>query len=74
MKSKPQRVKTRIEKEKGRWVVYLDVTFWEPEEEFPMKTLTHRIRDFSAKRQAEVAAEVYRRTADRDMEEPPFGL
>jgi hypothetical protein len=74
LKSNAQKVETRIEEEKGRWVVYLEVTFWESEQDYPLKTVIHRVQDFSTKKQAEVAAKLYRRTVDRDMEEPPFGL
>ncbi len=74
MSSGPQKVETRVVEEQGRWVVYLEVTFWEDDQEFPLKTVKHRVQDYPTKKRAEMAAEIYRRAADRDMEGPSFGL
>lgn len=74
MSSKPQQVTTSVECEKGRWVVYLEVTFWETDREFPLKTVRHRLQDYHTEKRARVAAEIYRRAADRDLEGPSFGL
>ena len=56
-----------VEEEKGQWVVYLEVTFWEDEGEFPLSKVRHRISTYRTRRQAEIAAEYIRRGADRDI-------
>ncbi len=68
-----QKIETFVEKEKGQWVVYLEVTFWESERDFPLKTERHRIQAYRKQSQAEVAANWYQRAANRDLRFPPFG-
>ena len=67
-----QHVKTYIEKEAGRWVVYLEVVFWEYEGDFPLNPCRHRINDFPTEQRARIAADIYRRTADRDLAAKPL--
>jgi len=63
-------VKAQVECENGRWVVYLDVSFWkeeaEPESFNPLEQVRKRISDYSTKQEAEVAAHWIERTADRN--------
>jgi hypothetical protein len=62
-------VKAEIMEENGRWVVYLDLTFWREAESGedlnPLENVRRRIRDYPTKRDAEVAAHWMERTADR---------
>ncbi len=67
-------VKMTIEQEKGRWVVYIEVTFWELDNENPLQHYRHRIQDYATKRKAEIAASWMKRAAERDLRYPPFGL
>ena len=69
-------VRTEILQENGRWAVYLEVDFYEPEEEGDAKfrTVRHRIQDYPKKRLAEVAAGWIRRAAERDLPGPPDGV
>jgi hypothetical protein len=63
-------IKAHIEEEKGRWVVYLDISFWREngsyDEHNPLESVRKRIRDYPTKRDAEVAAHWIERTADRN--------
>jgi hypothetical protein len=63
-------IKAHIEEEKGRWVVYLDISFWREsgsyDEDNPLESVRKRIRDYPTKRDAEVAAHWIERTADRN--------
>lgn len=63
-------LKAHIEEEKGRWVLYLDVFFWRDhvgeDDSTPLESERKRIRDYSTKREAEVAAHWIERTADRN--------
>lgn len=62
---------TRIENEKGRWVVYMNVQSWEPSEKsHPIKNKWNRIRDFSTEAEARVAATWYERSANRRIFRP----
>ncbi|HFC11967.1 MAG TPA: AP2 domain-containing protein [Anaerolineae bacterium] len=67
---------TFIEREKGRWVVYLEVSFWELEKagDEQFETVRHRIQDYAKKREAEIAANLVKRAANRDLPAPPTGL
>lgn len=69
-------VRTEVVPENGRWVVYLEVDFFEPEEEGDNKfqTVRHRIQDYPKQRLAEIAAEWIRRGAERDITDPPSGF
>lgn len=67
-------VASRIELEKGRWVVYLDVTIWdEASRSNPLQVIRRRIADYSTPSQAEVAAKWMERAAERDLPHPPLG-
>ena len=52
---------TVIEEEQGRWVVYLEVGFWEAAgaSESPIEVTRRRIKDYPTRRDAEVAASGY---------------
>lgn len=63
-----------IEEEKGRFVLYLEVHFWEPETEDKVGTYRHRIQDYPTRRQAEVAAKWIKSAAERDIQDPPSGF
>ena len=77
---------TKIVEENGRWVVYLNVDFWEPpsadeipdeqanDENWPVTTHWKRISDYADRRSAEVAAKWIERSADRNLRRPPSGL
>lgn len=67
-------VASRIELEKGRWVVYLDVTVWdEAGRSSPLQVTRRRIADYSTRSQAEVAAKWMERSTERDLPHPPLG-
>jgi len=59
-------VDTYVQAEKGQWVVYMDVIFWE-------ETVHHRIRAYPHRRQAEIAADWIKRAARRDLRQLPTG-
>jgi hypothetical protein len=61
---------TVIEEEEGRWVVYLEVGFWEAAQEGPIHTNRRRIKDYATRREAEVAASWIERSTDRSMIRP----
>ncbi len=63
-----------VVEERGRWVVYMEVGFWEPHQEPPLQAVRHRIQDYSNRRLAEIAASWMKRAAERDLAQPPFGL
>ena len=64
----------RVEKENGRWVVYLNVQSWEPsEEEHPVANNWKRINDYSTEQEAKVAASWYEKSANRTIR-PPMGF
>jgi len=64
---------TTIENENGRWVVYLEVGFWEKTPDTPLKTTRQRIKDYPTRRDAEVAASWIQRSADRNVKRPLEG-
>lgn len=67
-------VASRIELERGRWVVYLDVTMWdEGGQSDPLQVVRRRIADYSTQSQAKVAAKWMERVAERDLPRPPLG-
>ncbi len=63
---------TVIEEEQGRWVVYLEVGFWESAGagEGPVQVTRRRIKDYSTRRDAEVAASWIARSTDRSVTRP----
>lgn len=63
---------TVIEEQQGRWVVYLEVGFWESAgaSESPIQTTRQRIKDYSTRREAEVAALWIERSTDRGVTRP----
>ncbi len=64
---------TFIQEEKGRWVVYLEVGFWETGEGSPIKVVRSRINDYATRRDAEVAASWIQRSAERNVTRPVEG-
>jgi hypothetical protein len=63
-----------IEPESGRWVVYLDVSFWdENSSDAPIKTVRRRITAYPTRARAEIAASFIVRAAARDLPHPPLG-
>jgi hypothetical protein len=61
--------------ENGRWVVYLEVGFWEVDDPAaPMKTQRQRINDYPNEESARVAARWIERAADRKLERQPTGF
>ena len=74
-KPTPQAVaaSTIIQEEQGRWVVYLEVGFWEDSANVPLKVTRSRIRDYSTRRDAEVAASWIQRSAERNVTRPVEG-
>ena len=64
--------KTVIEEEQGRWVVYLEVGFWEAAVagEVPIQVTRRRIKDYPTRRDAEVAASWIQRSTDRNVSRP----
>jgi hypothetical protein len=71
-------LKALVEEERGRWVVYLDLSFWREsggDEDFnPLENVRQRIRDYATRREAEVAAHWIERTADRTKPHKNLGF
>ncbi len=64
----------RVTQEQGRWVVYLNVPAWQPQEDqHPVTNHWRRINDYSTQQQADVAARWYLRSANRNCQ-PPTGF
>lgn len=64
----------RITQDQGRWVVYLNVPFWDPRvDQHPVSNRWKRINDYATKQEAEVAAHWYQRSANRHTK-PPTGF
>ena len=64
----------RIEHENGRWVVYLNVQSWEPnDDENPVTNNWKRINDYSTEEDAKVAASWFQKSANRTYR-PPTGF
>lgn len=59
-------VDTVIINEKGQWVVYMDVIFWD-------ETVRRRIQAYPTRRQAEIAASWMKRAAQRNLPQAPSG-
>jgi hypothetical protein len=55
-------LRTRIEHEQGRWVVYADAVCIPDRDDY---VVTHRIGDYATREQALVAARLIERTANR---------
>ncbi|MFN8373061.1 MAG: AP2 domain-containing protein [Anaerolineae bacterium] len=62
-----------IEEEHGRFVVYLQVHFWEGASEDKLTTYSHRVQDYPTRRAAEIAARWIKSAANRDLKYPPLG-
>jgi hypothetical protein len=60
------RAYSRIERESGMWVVYLDVLFTDG-------IARRRIAAYSSRARAEMSAKWMQRVADRDLDGPPSG-
>ena len=60
-------VAAEVIEESGRWAVYLDIIT-------ANTTRRHRINDYPTRRKAEIAADLMRRCADRDIKLPPSGF
>ena len=70
----PLEAVTRVVEERGRWVVMLNVTSWEPEGgTHPVANNWKRINDYATQREAEVAAQWILRSANRHIR-PPMGF
>ena len=70
----PLEAVARVELENGRWVVYLNVQSWEPDQDgHPVTNNWKRINDYSNERDARVAASWYERSANRATR-PPTGF
>ena len=67
-------VETTVEEEKGQWVVYLEVGFWEPGAATPLHSIRHRIQTYPTRRKAEIAAQLIKRSAGRELPGPPTGF
>ena len=68
-------VVSRIEKERGQWVVFLDVSFWnEDSVDEPVKVVRRRISTFPTQQRAELAASFMVRAAARNQPHPPMGF
>ncbi|NJM07293.1 hypothetical protein HC891_15520 [Candidatus Gracilibacteria bacterium] len=58
---------TTVDYERGQWVVYLEVTFWD-------EIRRHRIAAYPSERLALIAADWIKRGAQRDLPGPPTGI
>ncbi|MAT70219.1 MAG: hypothetical protein CMJ58_11935 [Planctomycetaceae bacterium] len=71
---KPLDATTRVVQENGRWVVYLNVTSWEPDDDgHPVANNWKRINDYATESDAHVAATWIARSASRNIR-PPSGF
>lgn len=59
--------RTEVVRERGQWVVYLEVQFWNETRRFYIET-------YRSERRAQIAAEMIRRYADQDLPFPPTGF
>ncbi len=67
-------VVSRIEPERGQWVVFLEVSFWNGEsEDNPIKVVQRRISSYPTQARAELAASFMVRAAARNQPHPPLG-
>jgi len=64
---------TSIEEQNGRWVVFLEIGFWETAEDAPLKVTRRRINDYATRRDAEIAAAWIQRSVDRNVGRPAEG-
>lgn len=67
-------VEAFVAEEDGRFVVYLEVGFWETDEAEPFQSVRHRIQEYATRQKAEVAAKLFQRNAGRDLRNPPMGF
>lgn len=66
-------VETVVEVEHGRFVVYIEVGFWETDDAAaPFQTVRHRIQAYATRQKAEVAAALMKRGAAKELREPGF--
>lgn len=64
----------RVELDCGRWVVYLNVQSWQPNEnDYPVVNNWKRINDYSTEQEAKVAATWFEKSANRTIR-PPTGF
>ena len=67
-------VVSRIEPERGQWVVFLDFSFWNDDSaDNPIKIVRRRITTYPTKARAEIAASFMVRAAARYQPHPPLG-
>jgi hypothetical protein len=65
---------SHIEKERGQWVVFLDVSFWNAESsDQPINVVRRRINTYPTQQRAELAASFMVRAAARNQSHPPLG-
>ena len=70
----PIQAVARVQLENGRWVVYLNVQSWDPDDdEHPIANNWKRINDYSTEQDARVAASWYEKSANR-AHRPPTGI
>jgi hypothetical protein len=59
-------VVSRVDKERGQWVVFLDVSFWDAaSEDHPIRVVKRRIAIYPTQARAELAASLMVRAAAR---------
>lgn len=65
---------TRIVQESGRWIVMLNVPYWDPSgDDHPVTNNWKRISDYATQQGAEVAASWITRSVNRQTR-PPMGF
>lgn len=59
---------TRVECHQGRWVVWLNVMFWQEtcQADNPIENRWHRINDYASESEAQIAARYIERSVNRD--------
>ncbi len=66
-------VETFVAEEHGRFIVYIEVGFWETDNAAaPFQTVRHRIQAYATRQKAEVAASLIKRGAAKELREPGF--
>jgi hypothetical protein len=67
-------VVSRVELERGHWVVFLDVSFWNKDSEDQLiKIVRRRITTYPTQARAKLAASFMVRAAARNQPHPPTG-
>lgn len=64
-------VRTRVEAERGRWVLHLDVVRIPDHDDY---VVTHRLGDYASHAEAMTIARFVERGANREMPHPPLGF